>query len=210
MGDVQSTKLDHDLMKAILDCLGDGKIDADEAKNKILPKIADGRGRRSELTCNERWTIRYAMGEFAWDFDARKVILNAMPTMDVLDTADKKITDQAQIQKVLHGPSLAELQQPDAKKAKGPRDNLILVDGMYLDKEMLIAVQEGISDDQVIDACEAVKIFQAAADKDMVLTRCERWTFRFILASHVFTDAAFNFLKEALSKLAENNEHDAD
>jgi len=55
-----------------------------------------------------------------------------------------------------------------------------------------------------------VKLFKAAADSDNVLTRCERWTFRFILASNLFTDAAFAFLNEALAKLAQNESSDMD
>merc|ERR1719356_878089 len=121
--------------------------------------------------------------------------------MDVLDTAGKKLTSASEIDAVINGPTLDVLNQPNAKKPKGPEGNQILVDGMLLDKDMLLAVKEAVSDDGVVDACEAVKIFKAAADGDGVLTRCERWTFRFILSSHMFTDAAFNFLKEALQKL---------
>jgi len=145
------------------------------------------------------------MGEFNWDYGARQVILNSLHTMDVLDTADKKLTDKSEIDAVLNGPTLEVLNQRNAKKPKGPEGNQILVDGMLLDKEILLAVKEAVSDDGVVDAREAVKIFLAAADTDNVLTRCERWTFRFIRSSHMFTDAAFDFLKEALQKLAQSD-----
>jgi hypothetical protein len=222
-GDIQSTKLDHDLMMAMRHCLiDDGKIDVNEVKNQIIKYVADGRHGKSELTCNERWSLRYGMGEFEWEFEARKLLLNEIAKMDVLDTADKKLENPEEIEKALFGPSLGELEQaakpsaeaaePPAKRCKVAEDksgNLIYVDGMKLDRDMLLAAKQATQDDQIIDAREAVKIFMAAADEDNVLTRCERWTLRFILSTCVFTDAAFNFLKEALSKLEQTDDHGA-
>mmetsp|Transcript_16919 Transcript_16919/g.43096 ORF Transcript_16919/g.43096 Transcript_16919/m.43096 type:complete len:256 (-) Transcript_16919:155-922(-) len=209
-GDVQATLLDGDLFKAFNESYSnDGKIDLKEAQGPIYDKIKDGRLGKEELTCNERWTIRYALGEFKWEYDARQFIMNSMHTLDVLDTADKKLTDKDGVFKALRGPSLKELQEPATKKGPGASEDLVLVDGMLLDKGMLLAVKEAVSDDGVVDAREAVKIFLAAADTDNVLTRCERWTFRFILSSNEFTDAAFNFLREALQKLTENDSHEA-
>merc|ERR1712007_114611 len=217
-GDVKTAKLDYDLLLAVRNCLGDGRIDVQEVQTVILPKVADGRLGRSELTCNERWTLRFAMGEFQWDFEARRLLLNEVARMDVLDTAGVKLDSKEAIASSLFGPSLEELQDPhectstadqdphesSTKRLKTSENKLIYVDGMKLDREMLLAAKIATQGDGVIDACEAVKLFKAAADSDNVLTRCERWTFRFILASNLFTDAAFAFLKEALAKLAQN------
>jgi len=59
--------------------------------------VADGRLGRSELTCNERWTLRFAMGEFEWDFEARRLLVNEMASMDVLDTAGVKLESKEEI-----------------------------------------------------------------------------------------------------------------
>jgi len=208
--DVKSTKLDHDLMKSMTESVDlFGGITAERAQTKVLPEVADGRGGKSELTCNERWTLRFGLGEYSWSHEARQIIFNALPKMDVRDTKDFKIYGKSEIDKVLFGPTLVELQQPPEKKRRGQKDNQILVDGMLLDREMLLAAREALEDDGVIDAREAVKIFQYAADTDYVLTRCERWTFRFIISSHQFTDNALNFLKEALQKLKQDDSHEA-
>jgi len=100
--------------------------------------------------------------------------------------------------------------EPLTKRLKTSEDKLIYVDGMNLDREMLLAAKKATQGDGIIDACEAVKLFEAAADTDNVLTRCERWTFRFIVASNLFTDAAFGFVKEALAKLAQSDSSGAD
>lgn len=206
--------LDGPLMEAIIVALqDDGKIDSNEVKTSILPKILDGRGGKAEITCNERWTVRFALGEFDWDFDARTLLLNSMHGAFVLDPAGKAVEGDER-KRIMFGPPLEELQEPPAKKGAGA-EKLIYVDGIRLDKEMLLAASEGASDDSIIDAAEAIKIFQAAADDAHIttksaLTRCERWTFRFILSSYVFSDAAFNFLKEAMAKLAVNDSDEAE
>merc|ERR1712137_913568 len=201
-----------------------GRIDVQEVQTVILPKVADGRLGRSELTCNERWTLRFAMGEFEWDFEARRLLMNEMARMEVLGTADVKLGSEEAIRSALFGPSLEELQnprelkgtadqdphEPPNKRLKTGEDKLIFVDGMNLDREMLLAAKKATQGDGIIDACEAVKLFEAAADTDCVLTRCERWTFRFILASNLFTDAAFGFVKEALYKLAQSDSSGAE
>lgn len=211
-GDIKSTKLDHDLLKAIMDSISsDGKINAQDTKNIILPCVMDGRWGRAELTCNERWTLRYGLGEFSWEYEARQLIFESMQKMHVLDTAGKSIKDKDDIGRVLSGPPLDELEKPALKRARTAKgsswrkDAFVYVDGMYLDREMLLAAKRGHADDGVVDALEAVRIFKAAADDDDVLTQCERWTFRFILSSHTFTDAAVNFLKEALQKLNQDD-----
>jgi len=122
-----------------------------------------------------------------------------MPTLDVMGLDGKKVTDETEMNELLHGPSLAELIEPPAKKRKGDSTELIWVDGMYLDKDMLKAVKEAFGDDGVVDCYEAVNLFHAAADGNE-LTCCERWTLRFILSAYIFTDAAFMFIKEALAE----------
>merc|ERR1712217_282640 len=206
---IKTKSLDKKLLAAVSECLrDDGKISVQETKDKIIPQIADGRGGRSEFTCNERWTVRYAMGEFRWDESAREVILNAMKTMDIIDVHDNPITDPAEKDKALFGPNLSDLGEPPAKRARGASENLILVDGMMLDRGMLRALKESVADDGVVDALEAVKIFAEGAD-DGTFTRTERWTLRFILSTHTFTDAAFYFLLEALAKVPQTDEMDA-
>jgi len=210
-GGIQTTHFDHGLYKAIAETMNDvGKITCTDLEEKIWHEIADGRGKRQELTCNERWTLRYGLGEFDWTFDARMKLFQDLPKLDVIGPdVYKKIEDVAVIKKLLCGPDLSELEIPPEKKAKGGGGSEIkqvYVDGMMLDRKMLIAAKEAIADDQVIDAFEAVKIFNAVA-ADNVFSRCERWTFRFLLSSHVFTDAAFNFLKEAFTKLPQNDDH---
>jgi len=123
--------------------------------------------------------------------------MEMMPTINVVGLNDKKVTDKKEVNELLHGPSLAELSEPPAKKLKTGNTELIWVDGMYLDKSMLKAVKEATGDDLVVDCFEAVKLFHAAADGGE-LTCCERWTLRFILSAYIFTDAAFAFIKEAL------------
>mmetsp|Transcript_71259 Transcript_71259/g.202003 ORF Transcript_71259/g.202003 Transcript_71259/m.202003 type:complete len:251 (+) Transcript_71259:86-838(+) len=200
--------LDVDLMKAIAKSLvNDGKIDYNEAKQDILPKILDGRRGRSELTCNERWSIRYALGEFKWDQDARNLILHSFKKMDVMDVHDIRVMNPTKIERVLMGPSLEELASPP-KKAKGAAAKLAWVDGMMLDREMLLACRKAVADDGIVDAKEAMEIFRAGADGG-VLTLCERWTFRFILSAYRFTDAAFNFLVEAMATLEQTDSTDA-
>merc|ERR1712007_426783 len=120
-GDVMTTKLDHDLLQAVRDCLGDGRIDVQEVQTVILPKVADGRLGRSELTCNERWTLRLAMGEFEWDFEARRLLMNEMARMDVRNTADVKLDSEEAIVNALFGPSLEELQ--GLREPTGTEDN---------------------------------------------------------------------------------------
>eukprot|EP00747_Dinoflagellata_sp_TGD_P131549 gnl/TRDRNA2_/TRDRNA2_174979_c6_seq2.p1 gnl/TRDRNA2_/TRDRNA2_174979_c6~~gnl/TRDRNA2_/TRDRNA2_174979_c6_seq2.p1 ORF type:complete len:277 (+),score=51.14 gnl/TRDRNA2_/TRDRNA2_174979_c6_seq2:66-833(+) len=207
---IASKMLDKDLLIAISDSLkDDGKISVEETKSTILPKIADGRaGRGSEFTCNERWTVRYALSEFAWDEGSREVIHEALKTMNINDVHDNVITDPEEKRKVCYGPDLAELGEPPEKRAKGARENFIEVDGMMLDRGMLRAVKQGVEDDGVVDALEAVKIFNEGAD-DGAFTRTERWTLRFILCAYTFTDAAFNFLVEALSKIPHTDEQEA-
>lgn len=206
---IKSKMMDKDLLAAVSDCLkDDGKVSVQETKDIVMPKITDGRGNKSEFTCNERWTIRYALGEFHFDEGARELINLSTKTMSILDVHDKEITDPVAKDKALMGPTLAELGQPQAKRAKGASENLIWVDGMMLDRGMLRALKEGVADDGVVDALEAVKIFNEGAD-DGEFTRAERWTLRFILSAYTFTDAAFYFLVEALSKLQQTDDKDA-
>merc|ERR1712224_336789 len=122
-----------------------------------------------------------------------------LPTIDVMGLDDKKVTDEKEVNELLHGPSLEELSEPPAKKLKTGNTELIWVDGMFLDKGMLTAVKKAIGDDQVIDCFEATELFHAAADGGE-LTCCERWTLRFILSAYIFTDAAFAYIKEALAE----------
>jgi len=199
-GEIKSTNFDHELYTEMSRCLNDGgKVTLSELTSKIWPLIADGRGGRQELTCNERWTIRYGLGEFNWQFGARVKLLKDMPTIDVLNLHGKKVTDKKQLEELLNGPSLEELNAPPAKKLKGGSTELIWVDGMFLNKLMLKAIKEAVGDDGVVDCYEAVKLFSAAATGGE-LTCCERWTLRFILSSCMFTDAAFDFIKEALAE----------
>merc|ERR1712124_71948 len=109
--------------------------------------------------------------------------------MGVTGMNDKKVTDKKEIEELLHGPSLEELNEPPAKKLKTGSTELIWVDGMYLDKSMLKAVREAAGDDLVVDSYEAVALFNAAADGG-AFSLCERWTLRFILSAYIFTDAA--------------------
>mmetsp|Transcript_30035 Transcript_30035/g.86046 ORF Transcript_30035/g.86046 Transcript_30035/m.86046 type:complete len:251 (+) Transcript_30035:63-815(+) len=206
---IKTRMLDKDLLAAISDCLkDDGKVSAQECKDIVIPKIVDGRAGKSEFTCNERWTVRYALGEFAFEEEAREIILSAMKSMAILDVYDKPISDQKLKEKALNGPTLEELVEPPEKRSKGGAESLIPVDGMMLDREMLAALKQGVSDDGVVDALEAVKIFKTGED-GAAFTRAERWTLRFILSGHVFTDAAFFFLVEALSKLQQTDEKTA-
>lgn len=210
-GGIQSKKLDKDLLLAVAECLkDDGKISYEEAAKIIIPKIIDGRLGRKELTMNERWTIRYALGEFQWESAARFLIHDVMRSKDIiiLDGSDVAIQDPKLKAEALAGPSLEALSEPAAKKPRSESDDLIEVDGMLLDRGMLQACRSGLADDGVVDALEAIKIFNEAAD-DGTLTRAERWTFRFLLSAHTFTDAAFNFLNEALSKMPQNDSHSA-
>jgi len=199
-GDVKSTNFDHKLYMSMSQSLNDsGAVNVPEFDKKIWPEIADGRGRHQELTCNERWTIRYGLGEFPWQYEARLKLMQAMPTIDVMGPDDKKVTDVKEINELLHGPSLEELTDPPAKKRKTGNEELIWVDGMYLDKDMLKVVKAAVGDDGVVDCFKAVALFHAAADGGE-LTCCERWTLRFILSAYIFTDAAFMFIKEALAE----------
>jgi len=199
-GDVQSTNFDHALYMSMSKSLNDGgAVTLEKFTSEIWPEIADGRLSKSELTCNERWTIRYGLGDFSWQFEARLKLMEMLPTINVTGLNDKKVTDKKEVNELLHGPSLEELSEPPAKKLKTGNTELIWVDGMYLDKAMLKAVKEATGDDPVVDCFEAVKLFHAAADGG-VLTCCERWTLRFILSAYVFTDAAFAFIKEALAE----------
>lgn len=199
-GDVKSTNFDHQLYTAMSKSLNDGgAVTLSALESQIWPEIADGRGKRQELTCNERWTIRYGLGEFNWQFKAREKLMMDLPTIDVMGVDDKKVTDEKEVKELLHGPSMEELNEPPAKKRKGGNSELIWVDGMYLDKGMLKAVKEATGDDLVVDCFEVVPLFHAAADGGE-LTCCERWTLRFILSAYIFTDAAFAFIRDALSE----------
>merc|ERR1712060_947377 len=128
--------------------------------------------------------------------------------MNIIDVYDKVITDPKEKQRACFGPDLEELGKPPEKRARGAAENLIEVDGMMLDRGMLRALKEGVADDGVVDALEAVKIFNEGAD-DGTFTRTERWTLRFILSAYTFTDAAFYFLVEALAKVPQTDEMDA-
>lgn len=202
-GEVKSTHFDHELYKSMAKSLtDDGKVSVAELDSMIWPEIADGRGGRKELTCNERWTIRYGLGEFNWQFDARLKLMQSLPTIDVMSLDDKKVTDEGAVNRLLKGPTLDELSEPPPKRARvEPEEDIdsIWVDGMNLNRSMLKAAKEAVGDDQVIDAYEAVKLFHAAADGGE-MTCCKRWTLRFILSAYVFTDAAFDFIKEALAE----------
>jgi len=199
-GEVQSTHFDHALYTAMSKSLNDGgTVTLSAFSSDIWPEIADGRGSKSELTCNERWTIRYGLGEFNWQFEARLKLMQDMPTIDVMGLDGKKVTDEKEVNELLNGPSLEELNEVPAKKRKGENAELIWVDGMFLDKGMLKAVKEASEDDKVVDCFEAVALFHEAADGGD-FTCCERWTLRFILSAFIFTDAAFAFIKEALAE----------
>lgn len=159
--------------------------------------------------------MRYAIAEFKWDQDAHDYIIEATKNIDgIMDLDDKKITCPIRKKAVFEGPTNEELGldhncnecgEPKAKKGKTGDDGLVFVDGIMLDKEVIIACKKslmnGPNDDgkQIIDALEAVEIFKAIADDDVV-TRTERWTLRFILSSYRFTRAAHNFLVEALGR----------
>lgn len=206
---IKTKMLDKALLAAISDCLkDDGKVSAQETLDKIIPQIIDGRGGKAEFTCNERWTVRYALGEFEFDLGSRAAIFSCTSTCDILDVSDSLITDKVEKDRAIFGPSLEELGKPPEKRSKGAAENLIKVDGMMLDRGMLRALKEGVADDGVVDALEAVKIFNEGAD-DGTFTRTERWTLRFILSAYTFTDAAFFFLVEALSKIKQTDEMEA-
>lgn len=213
-GDIKSCNFDHALYKAMAASLNElGNITTDKWKNVIWHEVADGSGGRPQLTCNERWTLRFGLGEFDWDFEARYNLLVDLPTkLNVMSVTapPTEVKNPMEVMGLLRGPTLEQLGESPSKKAKTeagakPQDKVVWVDGMYLDREMLIAAREAVKDDGIIDALEAVKIFNAIADDD-VFTRCERWTLRFILSAYVVTDAAFNFLKEACFKLKQTND----
>lgn len=212
-GDIKSCNFDHALYKAMAASLNElGNITTDKWKTTIWQEVADGSGGRPQLTCNERWTLRFGLGDFSWDFEARYNLIVDLPAkLNVMGVTSppKEVKDPKAMMELLRGPTLEQLGESPSKKAKtesgaAPQDKVVWVDGMYLDKEMLIAAREAAGDDGIIDALEAVKIFNAIAD-DGEFTRCERWTLRFILSAYVFTEAAFNFLKEACSKLKQTN-----
>merc|ERR1719161_2702132 len=132
-----------------------GHITTDQWKTTIWPEVADGPGGLPELTCNERWTLRFGLGEFSWDFEARYSVLIDLPSklhvMSVTSPPDK-VTDGKLMMELLRGPTLEELRESPSKKARTengakPQDKLVWVDGMYLDKEMLIAAREAVADD---------------------------------------------------------------
>lgn len=209
-------QLDKDVMSAVTrSIIDDGIIDLNEAKTKIMPAFADGPGQNAAgttkgwLTCNERWAVRYALGEFVWEEAARNFTLESYKTLHVMDhdVWNKKITDAEEVRAIMQGPTLQELSSP-AKKARGESANQIFVDGMMLSRAMLLACKTGMEDDGVIDAKEAVDVFKAAA-ADGTMTRGERWTMRFILSVYPFSDAAFNFLVEAMSKLDQSDSTEA-
>jgi len=213
-GDIKSCNFDHALYKTMAASLNElGHITTDKWKNKIWHEVADGSGGKPQLTCNERWTLRFGLGDFNWDFDARYSLLLDLPSkLNVMGVTSppKEVKDHKQLMELLRGPSLEELGESPSKKARtesgsSPQGKSVWVDGMYLDREMLIAAREAVADDNVVDALEAVKIFNAVAD-DGKFSRCERWTLRFLLSAYVFTDAAFHFLKEACFKLEQTND----
>lgn len=213
-GDIKACNFDHKLYKTMAASVNElGKIPTDKWKNEIWTDVSDGSLGKPQLTCNERWTLRFGLGDFDWDFDARHHLLVDLPTrLQVMNVTapPKKVDDPKQMVELLRGPTLQELGEPAAKRAKTeagakPQDKLVWVDGMLLDREMLIAAREAAADDGVIDAREAVGIFNAVAS-DGKLSRCERWTLRFIIAAYPSTDAAFNFLKEACFKLEQNDD----
>lgn len=269
-GAVKTRKLDQQALAAIADALeDDGRVDLKEAQN-ILKFFSDGRWGKSEFTCNERWTLRYAIAEFEWDQNAHDFILTETRNIpNIINLDDKTITSQNDLNAVFWGPTDEELGlhaeaqfptgskvsvvglvkcpefngqqgkvisydkdmdryevrfadggvrrvktanissntggEPKAKKAK--TDNgLIFVDGMLLDKDVLIACRRALkqgpkteSGSRIIDALEAVEVLKAMTD-DGVITRTERWTLRFCLASYPFTRAAHHFLVEALGR----------
>jgi len=130
-GEVKATKFDHQLYVAISKSLtDDGKVTLAEFDSKIWKELADGRNNKSELTCNERWTVRYGLGEFDWQFEARLKLMESCRTIDVMDLNDKKVTDAKEIDDLLRGPTLEELTEPPAKRRKGENTGLIWVDGM--------------------------------------------------------------------------------
>lgn len=211
-GDIKACNFDHQLYKAMASSMDDvGNITTDKWKNDIWKEVSDGSGGRPQLTCNERWTLRFGLGEFNWDSEARFSLLLDLPQkLDVMDVTSPptRVTDPIKVLELMRGPSLETLGEPPSKKRKAGEaigDKLVWVDGMLLDREMLVAAREAATDDGVIDALEAAKIFSAVAD-DNKFTRCERWTLRFILSAYVFTDAAFHFLREACFKLSQTDD----
>eukprot|EP00927_Polykrikos_kofoidii_P079981 TRINITY_DN76832_c0_g1_i1.p1 TRINITY_DN76832_c0_g1~~TRINITY_DN76832_c0_g1_i1.p1 ORF type:complete len:243 (+),score=44.21 TRINITY_DN76832_c0_g1_i1:90-818(+) len=196
--------LSRHILDAASECVkDDGKIDAKEVREVILPKVQGARAEKSGLTCHERWSVRFALAEFDWDAEARHLIIESMRAMDLEDVCGKTITDASAKSKILQGPTLAELEEPPAKVAKGNGAATIAVDGMMLDAAFLRICAEG-AENGVVDSVLAVKIFIAAAS-DGVLTRTERWTIRFLLSSYHFTQAAAGFIVEVLMKVPQTN-----
>lgn len=206
---VEAKQLDNRLLAAVSECLqDDGKIDEREVREVILPKIANGSATCPSLSCNQRWTIRYALSEYMWDDGARRLIIESMKGTDIQDVDCQKIEDAAERARALEGPPLKELMLPPEKTARVPEGRAnptVVVDGMILDRAMLRACAENVKgEEHLVDALEAIKVFVAAAN-DGVLSCCERWTLRFLLSAYHFTPAAASFLVEALSKMQQTD-----
>lgn len=118
-GETRQAKLDKKVLIAVADSLkDDGVVDIEEAK-EVFVHLADGRGNTSELTCNERWTLRYCIGEFEWTEEAHNFILSECKKIQkITDAHSKEITDPIELQRTFEGPNARELGLDGAPKFK--------------------------------------------------------------------------------------------
>merc|ERR1712187_129505 len=121
----------------------------------------------------------------------------------------KEVINKKFKNELLTGPSDSEPDERQPKKAKtetgaGQQEKLIWVDGMQLDKEMLVAARKAAKDGTV-DKTRA-ELISNAMTADGECSRYKRWTLRFIICAFPISQDAVQFLKEERDRLDQTDD----
>jgi len=185
---IDGLKLDRAVIDAVrkgVEGKGDGRVSVEDAK-EVFEKLKDG----NKVTRIERWTLRFCQTEFHWTEAAEDYIVKA------LEDVPQEDDDEGE----------PEPKEPEPKRRKADT-YYETIDGVKLDKAIVDACRtavEGKGDGRISEA-DAKIIYEKAADADKV-TRAERWTLRYCMAKFRWTQAAEDYIYDALKKV----EHEDD
>eukprot|EP00927_Polykrikos_kofoidii_P007859 TRINITY_DN1322_c0_g1_i1.p1 TRINITY_DN1322_c0_g1~~TRINITY_DN1322_c0_g1_i1.p1 ORF type:complete len:184 (-),score=57.96 TRINITY_DN1322_c0_g1_i1:145-696(-) len=154
---------------------GDGRVSVEDAK-EVFKKIADG----GKETQRERWTLRFCLTAFKWT-----------------EAAQAYISDEVK--------KLKQEDEPPAKKQRTEGSSYYeVIDGEECDRGIVNACREAVEGkgDGRVSVEDAKSVFEKVSDGGEITER-ERWTVRYCLTEFTWTEAAQDWIVDAIKKFDE-------
>uniref|UniRef100_A0A7S2FYJ4 Uncharacterized protein n=1 Tax=Alexandrium andersonii TaxID=327968 RepID=A0A7S2FYJ4_9DINO len=191
---IDGMKCDKGIIEACQEAVkgqGDGRVSLADAK-KVFEKVADG---GVETRC-ERWTVRHCLTAFKFTAAAHDWFIEncaQVPQSDDAPAAKK-----------------ARTEEEAADPGDGRKDYYEVLDGAKCDRAIVDACREAVKGqgDGRVSLEDAKKVFEHAEDGN-ILTRCERWTIRYCLTEFKWTEAAQDWIVDALQKVPGAESHES-